>query len=109
MKNIAICCLLAILSGSLMAQARGAKPAAPAAPAKEAVPALSPDLRAKFWRREAELLAAEKSVDSARLALDAVRAEMIAACGRQALNLDPSGEPACVPLPPAPAAKEAGK
>jgi hypothetical protein len=61
-------------------------------------------LRAKFWRVNAEALAAQVRNQQAQEALKAVQAEMHAACGADPVPSS-AGEPSC-PAPAPPKGKE---
>jgi hypothetical protein len=61
-----------------------------------AVPTISAELRANFWRRQAESSAANIAAQKAKEAADAAVAEMRKACGTSSLELDATtGEPVC--------------
>ena len=63
---------------------------------KAAVPTISAELRANFWRRQAESSAANNAAQKAKDAADASVAEMRKACGTSSLELDATtGEPVC--------------
>ena len=64
---------------------------------KAAVPTISAELRASFWRRQAEAMTAQNTAQKAKEAADAAVAEMRKACGSTAnLELDAAtGEPVC--------------
>ena len=63
---------------------------------KAAVPTISAELRANFWRRQAESSAANIAAQKAKEAADAAVAEMRKACGTSSLELDATtGEPVC--------------
>ena len=64
---------------------------------KTAVPTISAELRANFWRKQAESSAANNAAQKAKDAADAAVAEMRKACGSTAnLELDvATGEPVC--------------
>jgi hypothetical protein len=61
-----------------------------------AVPTISAELRANFWRKQAESSAANNAAQKAKDAADAAVAEMRKACGTSSLELDATtGEPVC--------------
>ena len=60
---------------------------------------ISAEQRAKFWRAQAEAIAAQAQYQSAKSALDAVQAELQKACGDGVLALDQAGEPSCKAKP----------
>ena len=62
-------------------------------PAKD-VPTLTPDQRAKFWRAQAEAIAAQMQVQKAQARLDAVLSELKASCNGD-IEFNSSGEPSC--------------
>ena len=63
---------------------------------KAAVPTISAELRANFWRKQAESSAANNAAQKAKDAADAAVAEMRKACGTSSLELDATtGEPVC--------------
>lgn len=67
-------------------------------------PQISDAQRAKFWRAQAEYVAATVQAQRAKAALDAVQMEMSSACGETyQLAAGQDGEPICQPKPPAPA------
>ncbi len=56
--------------------------------------------RARFWRAQAELVAAQRQLERATAALQQVNTELRQACGDQQLTLNhDSGEPDCQPKP----------
>ncbi len=60
------------------------------------VPGISPDLRAKFWRAAADYNAVAPQFERVKANLEAVRAELKAACGAgRDLDGDDKGEPIC--------------
>jgi hypothetical protein len=67
--------------------------------AQEVPKAISSELRAKFWRAQAEYISASAQAQKARATLDAAQAEMSKVCGDQQLIAGQDGEPTCQPKP----------
>jgi hypothetical protein len=73
-------------------------------------PTLTDRTLATFWRLLAQRNAAKASADKAEEALNAIQADMAKTCGEiHALQLDQTGEPACVEKPKPEAEKPAEK
>lgn len=70
--------------------------------AADAPKQITAEQRAKFWRAQAEYIAAQAQVQKAQATLSAIQAEMVKACGDQQLVADEQGEPACKPKPETP-------
>jgi hypothetical protein len=62
---------------------------------------ITAEMRAKFWRAQAEYIAATVQAQRAKAALDSAQAEMQKACGEQPVVANSSGDPECGPMPPA--------
>lgn len=60
-------------------------------------PEITAEQRARFWRAQYELLAAQLQAQQKVAALEAAKAELGNACREQSLTLGPSGEPVCTP------------
>jgi len=80
---------LCLLAAAALAQA----PAPKETPNTPRIPA---EMRARFWRTQAEAMAAETRAKQAQEAAKAAQDDMRKACGDGfALSLDTTGEPAC--------------
>jgi hypothetical protein len=62
---------------------------------------ITAEMRAKFWRAQAEYIAAMVQAQRAKAALDSAQAEMQKVCGEQPVVANPGGDPECGPKPPA--------
>jgi hypothetical protein len=83
----------ALLAGSSFAEAPAAKEASKP-------PQISAETRAKFWRTQAEALAAAARAERAQDAAKAAQEEMRKACGDKFIvALDEAGEPSCQAKP----------
>lgn len=79
---------------TLLAAAALAQAPPPAAPPKP--PQITTEMRARFWRAQAEATAAAARAKQAQDAAKTLQDEMQKTCGDQfALALDAAGEPAC--------------
>ena len=58
------------------------------------------EMRARFWRAQAEYLAATVQAQRAKAALESAQAEMQKACGEQPVVADANGDPECGPKLP---------
>jgi Holliday junction resolvase-like predicted endonuclease len=58
-------------------------------------PKISPEQRAKFWRVQAEYLAAAARFQQAKYAMDAMQVELDKVCAPTKAVLLPDGEPGC--------------
>lgn len=67
-----------------------------------ASPSISAEWRAKFWRSQAERIAAETAAERGRAAYESVVSEMRKACGGAELVMGANGEPTCQPKPEGP-------
>jgi hypothetical protein len=63
-------------------------------------PRISDAQRARFWRAQAEVIAAQGRLDKAVAAFQGIEADLIKACGDQQLVRNSDGEPGCAPKPP---------
>jgi len=80
---------LTLLAGAAFAQA-------PAPTESPKPPQISAEVRAKFWRTQAEAIAAAARAERAQEAAKAVQEEMRKACGeRFIVALNAEGEPSC--------------
>ncbi|HXM44139.1 MAG TPA: hypothetical protein VN924_23085 [Bryobacteraceae bacterium] len=71
---------------------------APAAKEAPKPPQIAAEIRARFWRTQAEAIAAAARADRAQEAAKAAQEEMRKACGDKfTVALDAAGEPSCVP------------
>lgn len=84
---------------SLVVGARAAKTKNVKMAAKQVLhvgpPAIPVELRARWWRANAELIAADGVFQSKRAAFQNANAEVMKICGDYQLGGDQSGEPAC--------------
>jgi hypothetical protein len=79
---------LALLGAAAFAQA--------SLPNEPKPPQIAAELRARFWRTQAEAIAAAARAERAQEAAKAVQEEMRKACGEKFIAaLDAEGEPAC--------------
>jgi hypothetical protein len=62
---------------------------------------ITAEMKAKYWRAQAEYIAAMVQAQRAKAALDSAQAEMQKACGEQPVVADPGGDPGCGPQLPA--------
>ena len=84
---------LTLLAAAAFAQAPAAKE-----PPKQ--PQISAEMRARFWRTQAEAIAAAARAERAQAAARAAQEEMRKACGDKfTVTLDAAGEPSCQPKP----------
>lgn len=60
-------------------------------------PQIPDAMRARYWRAQAEAIAAQARAEKALAAFQAVQTELVKACGGQQLIGGPDGEPACAP------------
>jgi hypothetical protein len=91
-------------------QAPPSKPAAETAVKSPQAPVISPELRAKYWKTQTDLVAANAQQAQANTAAQAVFTELTAACGSNAALMpyfnqqnpnDPQNrDPICVLKPP---------
>lgn len=70
-----------------------------------AKPQITSEQRARFWRANAEVLAAQTELQQAQAKMQAATEEMRKVCGEQQLTSDPYGEPTCKPKSQPPKAK----
>ena len=68
-------------------------------------PTVTPEMRAKYWRAQAEAMAAAKQAENANTKLQSAQVEMVKACGDLQLIAGPDGEPTCQAKPEAANAK----
>jgi len=73
----------------------------PAAKKPETVPTINAELRAKYWKSQADAIAANANAQKANTAVQAILGELQTVCGdKYTLSGDPqSGEPICVAKP----------
>jgi hypothetical protein len=71
-----------------------------AAGVAEDAPKVNPELRAKFWRAQAEQIATQMQAQRADEHFRAVQAELSKACGTQPVVAGADGEPMCAVKPP---------
>jgi len=64
--------------------------------AQDSAPKLTDGQRARYWRAQAEAVAAQARAAQAVATFQAVQAELVKACGGQLIGA-PDGEPACAP------------
>jgi hypothetical protein len=102
----AIVFFCAFLAGRLPYGVHAQTPAKPEPSVTAAAPQINAELRAKFWRVNAEALAgqvryqqAQEALKTAQEAVMAMQAEMRAVCGADAIS-SPTGEPICMPAKP---------
>jgi len=86
-----------LIALTLLAAAFAQGPAAKEAPKP---PQIAPEMRAKFWRTQAEAIATAARAERAQEAAKAAQEEMRKACGEKfVVALDAEGEPACQAKP----------
>ncbi|MGA2736920.1 MAG: hypothetical protein ABSG65_05650 [Bryobacteraceae bacterium] len=84
---------LTLLAASAFAQTPAAKDSAKP-------PQITAEIRARFWRTQAEAIAAAARAERAQEAAKAAQEEMRKACGdRFTVALDAAGEPSCQAKP----------
>jgi hypothetical protein len=87
-----------LIASILLAAAAFAQ--APAGKESPKPPQITAEVRARFWRTQAEAIAAAARAEKAQEAAKAAREEMRKACGEKfVVALDSSGEPACQAKP----------
>lgn len=107
--NVGVAALLLVTVGSAAQTPSPAPPSTPppAIAAAPVVPTISSDLRAKFWRAQADNITAQSNAEKAREMLNTAVTALRDACGTKAnLAVDGAGEPTCNKIPdppPAPA------
>jgi hypothetical protein len=81
---------------ALMLLAAAAFAQAPAAKESPKPPQITAEVRARFWRTQAEAVAAAARAERAQEAAKAAQEEMRKACGEKfVVALDAEGEPSC--------------
>ncbi len=81
---------------ALMLLAAAASAQAPRPEANPLPPQITAEMRARFWRTQAEAIAAAARAERAQEASKAAQDEMRKACGEQFIvALDAAGEPSC--------------
>jgi hypothetical protein len=84
---------LTLLAAAAFAQA-------PAAKQSPTLPQITAEMRARFWRTQAEAIAAATRAERAQEAAKAAQEEMRKACGDKFnVALDAAGEPSCQAKP----------
>jgi hypothetical protein len=83
-----------LIASTLLAAAAFAQTPAPKEPPKP--PQIAAEVRARFWRTQAEAIAAAARAERAQEAAKAAQEEMRKACGEKfVVALDAEGEPSC--------------
>lgn len=91
-KLVILCLTLCALSAQPQATPKAAPP-----PAKPAVPVISDALKAKFFKAQLEMQAAQKAVKVKAASLQSTVGEITAACGGEFVpQMDANGDPVCV-------------
>jgi hypothetical protein len=86
---------------ALMLLAAAGSAQAPSPKESPKPPQITAEMRARFWRTQAEAIAAAARAERAQEASKAAQAEMRKACGEQFIvALDAAGEPSCQPDQP---------
>lgn len=62
-------------------------------------PRITSEMRAQYWRAQAEAIAASVQAQQASSRLTAIQEKLAKACGEQQLIAGPDGEPICAPRP----------